>query len=137
MTERVHRILSRRQVGPPRQDLFTNKTGGPRGYDSQSIRKALKRAGLSDCTIHTLRHTHASRLIQNGLSLYEVKEILGHSDIKTTMRYVHYVAEHAQEAVRQAEERQLERLKVSQQATNRQHEFVTLTGVETGHLVNS
>jgi site-specific recombinase XerD len=36
-----------------------------------------------------LRHTHATRLIQNGLNLYEVKEILGHADIKTTMRYAH------------------------------------------------
>lgn len=51
--------------------------------------KAFKRAGLHDCTLHTLRHTHASRLIQNGMSVYEVKEILGHSDIKTTMRYAH------------------------------------------------
>ena len=30
-----------------------------------------------------------SRLIQNGMSIYEVKEILGHADIKTTMRYAH------------------------------------------------
>ena len=49
----------------------------------------MKRAGLIGCTIHTLRHTHATRLIQNGMSVYEVKEILGHSDIKTTMRYAH------------------------------------------------
>ena len=40
-------------------------------------------------TAHTLRHTQASRLIQNGLNLYEIKEVLGHSDIKTTMRYAH------------------------------------------------
>ena len=36
-----------------------------------------------------MRHTHATRLIQNGVSIYEVKEILGHADIKTTMRYAH------------------------------------------------
>ena len=54
-----------------------------------AIRKAFHRAGLHDCSIHTLRHTHATRLIQNGMSIYEVKEILGHADIKTTMRYAH------------------------------------------------
>ena len=47
------------------------------------------RAGLRDCRIHTLRDTHASRLVQNGMSVYEVKEILGHTDIKTTLRYAH------------------------------------------------
>ena len=54
-----------------------------------SIRKAIQRAGLRDCRIHTLRHTHAARLVQNGMSVYEVKEILGHTDIKTTLRYAH------------------------------------------------
>ena len=39
--------------------------------------------------IHTFRHTHASRLVQNGMWVYEVKEILGHADIKTTLRYAH------------------------------------------------
>ena len=54
-----------------------------------AIRKALRRAGLADCTIHTLRHTHATRLVQNGLTVYEVKSVLGHTDIRTTMRYAH------------------------------------------------
>jgi site-specific recombinase XerD len=53
------------------------------------IQRAFKRAGLDGCTAHTLRHTHATRLIQNGLNLYEIKEILGHADIQTTMRYAH------------------------------------------------
>ena len=35
------------------------------------------------------RHTCASRLIQNGLSLYEVASILGHRDVQTTQRYAH------------------------------------------------
>lgn len=89
MTDRVFDTLERRKreaIGPY---LFANKAGRARGYSSLAIRKALKRAGLNGCRIHTLRHTHASRLVQNGLSVYEVKEILGHSDIRTTMRYAH------------------------------------------------
>ena len=89
MTERVQELLKRRHRHSDKQYVFTNKAGGPRGYSSQAIRKAITRAGLSDCTIHTLRHTHATRLVQNGMSVYEVKEILGHTDITTTMRYAH------------------------------------------------
>jgi len=89
MSDRVNRILNRRIQYSKEEHVFINKKGGARGYASQAIRKALKRGGLQDCTIHTLRHTLASRLIQNGMNLYEVKEILGHTDIKTTMRYAH------------------------------------------------
>lgn len=89
MTDRAFEILSRRARERSGQHVFLNRKGGPRGYVSQSIRKALRNAGLRDCRIHTLRHTHASRLIQNGLSVYEVREVLGHTDIKTTMRYAH------------------------------------------------
>ena len=89
MTDRVHAILQRRMTQTAGRWLFENKKGGPRGYASQAIRKALRRAGLADCRIHTFRHTHASRLVQNGMSVYEVREILGHTDIKTTMRYAH------------------------------------------------
>lgn len=89
MTDRVFTILSRRAQHRDGLHVFASRCGGPRGYASQSIRKALRNAGLHDCRIHTLRHTHASRLIQNGLSVYEVREVLGHTDIKTTMRYAH------------------------------------------------
>lgn len=89
MTDRVHQIFRRRSQGKHGEFVFVNKKGAARGYASQAIRKALRRAGLNDCRIHTLRHTLASRLIQNGMNLYEVKEILGHTDIKTTMRYAH------------------------------------------------
>lgn len=89
LTERAFEILHRRRSNAVSEFVFSNKAGRSRGYSAVSIRKAFRRAGLSDCTIHTLRHTHASRLIQNGLTVYEVREVLGHSDIKTTMRYAH------------------------------------------------
>lgn len=89
MTDRAFAVLARRAKAAKGRYVFENRSGGPRGYVSQSIRKALRKAGLSDCRIHTLRHTHASRLIQNGMSVYEVREVLGHTDIKTTMRYAH------------------------------------------------
>jgi site-specific recombinase XerD len=38
---------------------------------------------------HDLHHTCASRLIRNGMSLYEVSNILGHVDVQTTQRYAH------------------------------------------------
>jgi integrase len=89
MTDRVFEVLSRRDAAKANHYVFCNRNGDARGYSAMSIRKAIQRAGLRDCRIHTLRHTHASRLVQNGMSVYEVKEILGHTDIKTTLRYAH------------------------------------------------
>lgn len=89
MTDRVYSILLRRYKSKSSQYIFTNKKGGPRNTATLPIRKAFKRSGIEGCTVHTFRHTHASRLIQNGLSIYEVKEILGHTDINTTLRYAH------------------------------------------------
>lgn len=89
MTRRVEDILTRRFAEKTNRYVFSNSKGKPRGYSVIAIRKAIRRAGLTDCTIHTLRHTHATRLIQNGLSIYEVKAVLGHTDIRTTMRYAH------------------------------------------------
>lgn len=49
----------------------------------------MDRAGLQEFRIHDLRHSLASKLVQNGMSLQEVSEILGHSNISMTMRYAH------------------------------------------------
>jgi len=89
MTDRVFEVLSRREANRAGLYVFSNRDGRSRGYSTQAIRKAISRAGLQNCRVHTLRHTLASRLIQNGMSVYEVREILGHGDIKTTMRYAH------------------------------------------------
>lgn len=53
------------------------------------LHEACRKAGLRKLGWHTLRHTFASHLAQNGVSIVLIKELLGHADIKTTMRYSH------------------------------------------------
>lgn len=49
---------------------------------------ALEQSGL-DCRIHDLRHTFASLLVSNGVPIYHVSQLLGHSDTRITQRYAH------------------------------------------------
>jgi len=53
------------------------------------LHRACKRAELRKIGWHALRHTFASHLAQNGVSVVLIKGLLGHADIKTTMRYSH------------------------------------------------
>ena len=48
------------------------------------FQKVLEGLEIPQGTIHTLRHTYASHLVQKGVSLYVVSKLLGHSSIKTT-----------------------------------------------------
>jgi len=61
--------------------------------------KALERAEIKDFLFHDLRHTFASRLVQNSVELYTVSELLGHSDMSVTKRYAHLSKSHLREAV--------------------------------------
>lgn len=91
MTDRLLRTFrARSQSRRSNEYIFTDKSGTkPRNHSTIAIKKAFARAGLHDVRIHDLRHTAASRLVQNGLSLLEVSKILGHSTILMTMRYAH------------------------------------------------
>ena len=64
-------------------------------------RRIRKLAGLEHVRIHDLRHTYASNALMQGLSIAMVGKLLGHSQIQTTMRYVHLADEPVRDAVRQ------------------------------------
>ncbi len=68
-----------------------------------AFRKAVERANLNlpDGQLsHVLRHTFASHFMMNGGNILVLKNILGHTDIKMTMRYAHFAPDHLEEAVR-------------------------------------
>ncbi len=74
-----------------------------RVFSTKSTRKAFDRAvreaKLEDFRFHDLRHTAASHLMMRGASLADVRAVLGHADIKMTMRYAHLSPEHLRSAV--------------------------------------
>jgi integrase len=74
----------------PDAPIFTNpKTLTFYGSFHIAYFKAREDAGLPEVRIHDLRHTYASLLINEGVSLYEVQELLGHSSAAMTQRYAH------------------------------------------------
>ncbi|TCV86659.1 site-specific integrase [Sulfurirhabdus autotrophica] len=70
--------------------LFINlKTEKPITSINRTWTRLRNRAGLPHLRIHDLRHMYASFLVNSGRQIYEIKQILGHADIKTTERYAH------------------------------------------------
>lgn len=65
----------------------------------KAFNTAVRKAGLEDVTIHTLRHTCASWLVKKGVPIRTVAEVLRHKDISTTMVYAHLSPEDAKKAV--------------------------------------
>ena len=80
-----------RQQGYQHGPLFRahkNYRGGPLRYQSAQEKWAKYcRQAQVDCTLHQLRHAHATELINGGVSLATIRKRLGHKHIQTTLRY--------------------------------------------------
>ena len=80
--------------------VFVNKeTQKPYTTIKHSFSSLLKESQIENFTFHDFRHTVATRLVQSGIDLLIVQELLGHADIKTTMRYAHPVPERKKIAI--------------------------------------
>lgn len=76
------------------QTLFSNRQGKPICHDNfadRNFAKDLEAWGGKRIRFHDLRHTATTLLISKGVDIKTVKEICGHSDISTTMNYIHLV----------------------------------------------
>ena len=77
----------------PHDYLFNGREkGSPLGHNAvqQSFRLAVKKAAIKkDVCVHSLRHSFATHLLEQGVDIVTIKDQLGHAHIQTTMMYLH------------------------------------------------
>ncbi len=88
----LHDLEEYKRRYAPTYWLFEGQTGG--AYSVRSVQAILKRAVVRSgvnpqATVHTLRHSYATHLLERGTSLRHIQELLGHASSRTTERYTH------------------------------------------------
>lgn len=95
MTDRVYEVLSRRHGGKRASQIYVFENSdkdGPRKYAPKAFMNACERAGIEGITLHSMRRTHASRLVQAGMPIYDVSKLLGHASVTTTANHYAHLA---------------------------------------------
>jgi len=100
-------MLTAKTPGPSNEYIFQSRKGGKMKQVSKVFDRVVKQLGLNDnlsdprqkIVFHSLRHTFASWLIQDGVDLYRLSNLLGHSTLAMTQRYAHLSTGDFQNAV--------------------------------------
>ena len=113
MTDEVLKMFKRLKKGRPGPNtlVFKDRNGKRIKQISNSFDRAVNDLGLNDgatdhrqkVLFHTLRHTFASWLVQNGETLYTVQKLMGHASIAMTERYAHLAPDTLKTAVKNFE----------------------------------
>jgi len=83
----------------PDKSVFPGDDGAPLTDVKTAFLRLMTDAKITGFRFHDLRHTFASKLVQAGVDLNTVRELLGHADLKMTLRYAHLAPEHRAAAV--------------------------------------
>ena len=111
MTDRIKAMFSGMPKAGPGALVFPDRNGNRIKHISKIFDEVVVTLGLNQgidddrlkCVFHSLRHTHASRLLESGADIYRVKELLGHANVTTTERYSHVTADRLRSAIKDME----------------------------------
>ena len=91
----LHALKEWQKITSSSNLVFSNtKTGNAFSHVKKSWASLLDMANIKNFRWHDMRHHFASKLVMAGADLNIVRELLGHSDIKMTLRYAHLAPEH-------------------------------------------
>ena len=115
MTERIKDLFSGMPKTGPDALIFPDRNGNQIKHISKTFDDVVDTLGLNTgidddrlkCVFHSLRHTHASRLLESGADIYRIKELLGHASVTTTERYSHITADRLRSAIKDMEKMNL------------------------------
>lgn len=132
MNENVRNVLVRVRKDPESSYVFPSKDGKPFDNVKKSFKTALIKSGIENFRFHDLRHTFASHLVMSGVDLLTVKELLGHKDLKMTLRYAHLSCNHKVQAVKA-----LDSLNGTNKAQSGSHDTLSTLNSNTYELMES